>query len=420
MKLSWPAVVARRMRRHHLHAGTAVSPDPAVSPGPAGGGGGGAGPGGGGAGPAGGGGGGAGWSAPGPADVVRAMSGAHAQVLSAAEISVALRLEKATRADVQRALWVERSLVKTFGPRGTVHLLPTDDLPLWTGALSALPRSGSAATPEMRMTPEQIAEVIEAVGGALSEDDLTVDELTDEVVARTGPWAGELVMPAFQEYWPRWRQVIPAAATAGVLCYGPNRGRKTTYTNPHRFAPPFQPENGEKALPELLRRYLHAYGPATPQHFAKWLSTSPAFITKLFEQQDNLQQVELDGQPAWLIEGDTDFPDDRIRGVRLLPYFDAYAVGSHPRDLVFPGEASTRALAGGQAGNYPVLLVDGVVAGVWHQRLSGRKFHVTVEPLRTLKPAQLRALDNEVDRLAEIVGARATLALDKITVGPHA
>ena len=39
-------------------------------------------------------------------------------------------------------------------------------------------------------------------------------------------------MPAFQEYWPRWRQVIPAAATAGVLCYGPNRGRKTTYTNP--------------------------------------------------------------------------------------------------------------------------------------------------------------------------------------------
>lgn len=262
MKLSWPAVVARRMRRHHLHAGTANSP--------------------------------AGVDSPAPADVVRAMSGAHAQVLSAAEISVALRLEKATRVDVQRALWEERSLVKTFGPRGTVHLLPTDDLPLWTGALSALPRSGGAATPEMRMTAEQIAEVIEAVGGALSEDDLTVDELTAEVVARTGPWAGELVMPAFQDYWPRWRQVIPQAATAGVLCYGPNRGRRTTYTNPHRFAPPFQPENGEKALPELLRRYLHSYGPATPQQFAKWLSTSPAFITRLFAQ-DGLQQVELDG-----------------------------------------------------------------------------------------------------------------------------
>src|SRR6266704_1985232 len=67
------------------------------------------------------------------------LCGAHAQVLSAAEFSIGRRIAGATRADVQRALWQERSLVKTFGPRGTIHLLPTADLPLWTGALSALP-----------------------------------------------------------------------------------------------------------------------------------------------------------------------------------------------------------------------------------------------------------------------------------------
>ena len=61
----------------------------------------------------------------------------HAQVLSAAELSIGMRLAKADRADVQDALWGERSLVKTFGPRGTVHLLPTRDLPMWTGALAA-------------------------------------------------------------------------------------------------------------------------------------------------------------------------------------------------------------------------------------------------------------------------------------------
>lgn len=59
-----------------------------------------------------------------PADVVAAMCGAHAQVLSAAELSIGVRLAGATRADVRHALWSERSLVKTFGPRGTVHLLP--------------------------------------------------------------------------------------------------------------------------------------------------------------------------------------------------------------------------------------------------------------------------------------------------------
>ncbi|TDU83510.1 winged helix DNA-binding protein [Kribbella voronezhensis] len=377
--LAWEAIVARRMRRHYLDVPAAGS----------------------------------------PTDVVRAMSGAHAQVLSAAEISVALRMEKATRADVQRALWEDRTLVKTFGPRGTVHLLPADELSLWMRALSVLPRSGGQAAPAARMTSDQLAEVIEAIGSALSAGDLTMEELSEQVIARTGSWAGDLVMPAFQEFWPRWRQAIPAASKAGVLCYGPNRGRKTTYSNPQRFAP-FAPGNGEEALSEVLRRFLHTYGPATPQQFAKWLSAPPGFVAKVFATTAGLEQVEVNGTTAWLKAGDTELPPEPVRGVRLLPYFDAYGVGSHPRELVFPGEAYTRALAGGQAGNYPVLLVDGIVAGVWHQKRSGRRLQVTVETLRPLKPAQLRSLDEQVERLGEIVGATPELTLGKVTVGPHA
>jgi hypothetical protein len=331
------------------------------------------------------------------------MCGAHAQVLSAGETSVALRMEGATRETVQRA----DGLVKTFGPRGTVHLLPLDDLPLWTGALSALP-PGTAAPEYMRLTTQQRAEVIAAVGDALAHEDLTVDELTVEVVRRTGPWAGDLVMPAFQTYWPRWRQVIPDAANAGVLCYGPNRGRKTTYSNPHRFKP-FEPLPGEKALTELLHRYLYSYGPATPQQFARWLNTTPAFVKPYFA---DLPQVELNGEPVWHAPGDDEFPDEPVRGVRLLPYFDAYGVGSYPRELLFPGTAFSRALARGQAGNYPLLLVDGVVAGVWHQKKSGRKLQVTVEALQPLSRARQRVLDAEVHRLAAILG--------DVTVGPHA
>ena len=69
----------------------------------------------------------------------RAMCGAHAQVMSAAELSLGLRVAGTTRADVRTALWRDRALVKTFGPRGTVHLLAADDLPVWTAALSAVP-----------------------------------------------------------------------------------------------------------------------------------------------------------------------------------------------------------------------------------------------------------------------------------------
>jgi len=52
-----------------------------------------------------------------PAEIAGLMCGAHAQVLSAAELSIGRRIAGATRADVQRALWEDRTLVKTFGPR---------------------------------------------------------------------------------------------------------------------------------------------------------------------------------------------------------------------------------------------------------------------------------------------------------------
>src|SRR5690606_10838613 len=97
--LSWAGVTARRLERHALATPAEAS----------------------------------------PADIAAAMCGAHAQIITAGEISIGIRLASGTRADVRESLWTEHSLIKTYGPRGTVHLLPADDLAMWTGALSALP-----------------------------------------------------------------------------------------------------------------------------------------------------------------------------------------------------------------------------------------------------------------------------------------
>src|SRR5215211_9150838 len=98
-----------------------------------------------------------------PAAIATLLCGVHAQILSAAELSIGRRIQGATRRDVRRALWDERSLVKTFGPRGTVHLLPTRDLPMWTGALSALPRPRSPFADEVRLTDAQTELVLAAI-----------------------------------------------------------------------------------------------------------------------------------------------------------------------------------------------------------------------------------------------------------------
>ncbi|MFD4125209.1 winged helix DNA-binding domain-containing protein [Streptomyces globisporus] len=383
--VTWAGANARRLARQHLHPDAATTASPFATPG----------------------------------DAVAAMLGAHAQVLSAAELSVGLRGDGLTRTDVRTALWTDRTLVKTFGPRGTVHLLPAADLPLWTGALSAVPTGPNPFPENARMTPDQVEEVVAAVGDALTGAELTIDELSDEVVARTGPWAGDLVMPGFQAMWPRWRQVLHLAGHRGALAYAPNRGRKATYTNPG-----CTPLPGAGALPALIGRYLYAYGPATPAHFARWLAAPKRWAAEQFAAQAASGAIEEaafgeDG-PAWVVAGDADVPDAPVRGVRLLPYFDAFAIASAPRERLFPGAAWERALGGGQAGNFPVLLVDGVVAGVWHQRRSGRRIAVTVEPLKPLSGARLRDLEEQVERVAAIMEGAAGLTVGPVTVGPHA
>jgi Winged helix DNA-binding domain len=103
-----------------------------------------------------------------PAEITGVLCGGHAQVGSAAEFWIGRRIAGATRANLQRALWQDRTLVKTFGPRGTVHLLAAADLPMGTGALSALPSSVPAHPEPVRFSAEQAEEVLAASGEALA------------------------------------------------------------------------------------------------------------------------------------------------------------------------------------------------------------------------------------------------------------
>jgi Winged helix DNA-binding domain len=358
-----------------------------------------------------------------PADIAAVICGAHAQVLSAAELSIALRIEGATRTTVRNAMWDDHGLIKTYGPRGTVHLLAADDLPMWLAALSAIPPH-SPFPDGVRLTPKQAEQIVDAIGHALEDSELTIDELDRAVVNLAGEWAGDRVMPAFQELWPRWRQAVVMAAYRGVLCFGPNKGRRATYTNPRRRLPGLKPASEDRAIEAVIKRYLYAYGPATPQQFAQWIGAPAAWAAEQFERHSRkLTKINFDGTPAWVASRDTKMPggQDAKGSVLLLPYFDAYAVGSHPRSRLFPGRAATRALApSGQAGNYPVLLIDGVVAGVWHQRRSGRQIEVAVEPLTRLIAAQRRALEHQVDRIGEIFEGKARLNVGTVTAGAHA
>ncbi len=101
------------------------------------------------------------------ARVVGDIGGVQAQVMSAAELQVAVRAECKVE-DVRTALWRDKTLAKTWLMRGTLHLLPAEDLPLFAGAMrTRWIRTGNAWLKYMHMNQSEFSGLIDAIGQAL-------------------------------------------------------------------------------------------------------------------------------------------------------------------------------------------------------------------------------------------------------------
>jgi hypothetical protein len=353
-------------------------------------------------------------------DVVRQTCGIHAQLMTAAEVSLGVRVD-VTRRDIRAALWQERRLVKTYGIRGTIHLFAADELPLWMAASRA--RHASAGQPEARrlaavgLAPDQVRALVEAMAEALDGQTLTLREMGEEVVRRTGSWAAETHNDAWITGWPAWRMALGSAATAGVLCFGPNRGTEVSFVRPDQWLGRWQPVEPEIALQEVFRRFLRAYGPATHVHFADWFSIPRSEARRLAASlADEIVEVRVEGQPLLKLASESQLPPPSGASLRLLPHYDCYLRGFHPRPELAAGYEQR---AAGGTGRVPILLIDGLVAGVWERRPRGPRVEVRVEPFRRLTTQLRRELEREVERVGAVMGADPQLVLGEVHLRPH-
>ena len=161
--------------------------------------------------------------------VASRLCGLHAQVMSSAELTVWARVEDLDRRAVQRALWEDRTLVKTWAMRGTLHLLPADELPLWHAALSTSRRYLKPALwlKYFGITIEELDRLTEAVAAALESRVMTREELVHEVGRITGSAAFSAKIAQSS-----WGTILKPAAFTGRLCFGPSLGQRVRFTRP--------------------------------------------------------------------------------------------------------------------------------------------------------------------------------------------
>jgi hypothetical protein len=344
-------------------------------------------------------------------DVVRDVCGLQAQLLSAAELALSARVSGVTHVSVRDALWVHRTLVRAWTVRGTIHVIPAEDLPLWMAALGTGRYWESKEWLEReRLTAKEASAIFDTVHDALGETGSTRAEIVDAVVTRLGT-----------KFRPRiasmWGELLAPLMYMGKMCFGPSVGANVTFVRADKWVPRWPRLDPDEARREVVRRFLRAYGPTTLDGIARWFGMKPAAFRPLLRSlESEAVEVIIEGRKGWDLARERRVPPRRSSSVRLLAQYDCYVIGSHPRDTVTHEAARTqiRSYKRGQwegVVGVPVLLVDGVVSGVWDRRERGGRIEIGVRPSVKLTAAQQHAVAGEVARIGRFFGREAVVSL---------
>ncbi|WP_283137006.1 winged helix DNA-binding domain-containing protein [Rhizohabitans arisaemae] len=288
----------------------------------------------------------------------------QAQDALAGALALRARARGLTLAGVEAAR-ADTSIVRAWGPRGTLHFAASADLP-WLIALTGPPRIPNALR---RLAEEKVEGPHEAVEEALAgQGPLTKEEL-GERLAKVGVRAhGQGVV-----------HLAGLAAARGVVLLGPDRGGKPTYVHAADWLGRelVLERDRDRALAELARRYLSAHAPAEPADLVAWsglpLRDARAGWNLIAGE---LAEVVCGGGRLWRLRRR---PLEPVAGVvRLTPAFDEYLLGWRDRGPVLAEEHAKAVHPGGGVLRATVV-DDGRVTGTWRMRRVKGDTEVTVE-----------------------------------------
>lgn len=318
--------------------------------------------------------------------MARHLIGLQAQENLPPYLSLAARLTDLDPHAVTRGL-EDRSLVRLLSMRGTVHLLTAEDalmLRSWTDPVH-----------------EREVKVSQSIGEAREVDREAFVAAVAELLAEE-PMPQRRLGAALAERFPAYpaTKLGQLARSVAPLVQVPPRGTwkgsgGVVYQHVDRWLgrPMVEPD-----VADIVRRYLRAYGPATPADVTTWsgitrLGPIVKGMADLVQHQDEQGRVLYDVPDGELADEDAPAP------VRLLGAYDNVWLSHAQRDRVT--EPDKRSAWMGQNGAQAMsLFADGWLEGLWTFE-EGRVR--VLELLRPLTGPERVELDQEAARVEALL-----------------
>jgi hypothetical protein len=361
-------------------------------------------------------------------DATRAMTVLHATEAPSVYLSVFARVDDVTVADVDRALYDDRSLVKQLAMRRTLFVFPRDLLPAAWGSASAR----VAAAHRVRLAKDV------ELGGLADDGPAWVDAAEHATLAHL---AGGVERSAQQ-----LREEVPALAGRIQMSpgksYGANlpiaprvltqlgveakivRGRNASHWRTSRpqwtlmstwLGEVPEPTKEREGYAELARRWLATFGPGTEGDLVWWLGSTKTAVRAALADIGAVEVGLRGGATGWLLPDDPALEESEpevVPWAALLPVLDPTVMGWKERDFYLGPHGPMLFDSNGNAGT--TAWWDGRVVGCWVQDPDGV---VVLHLLEDVGSEARAALDVEAARLtAWLEGHRVSTVYPSIAM----
>jgi hypothetical protein len=332
------------------------------------------------------------------ADVVAWLGAVQAQEYSPAKWAIGLRANGITDADVEHA-FNDGALLRTHFLRPTWHFVARADI-RWMLALSA---------PRLHAVNAYYYRKFEVDSRLAARSRIVLERALRDGHERTrAELASMLRRGGIAADGIRLAYLMMRAELDAVICSGPRRGNQFTYALFEERVPPAPTLKRNDALAELTRRYFSSRGPATIHDFVWWsgLTVREAKVG-LEEVKAGLEEDRIDGRSYWFVESSA--PHRAVSGsVYFLPTYDEFGIGYKDRSALASiprprGIAAAREFA-------HLLLVDGQLVGRWKRTVKPTTMLIEVQPFRSLKRHEERALAAEAERQGRFMNVSVKLS----------
>ena len=343
--------------------------------------------------------------------VVEDLCGLHAQVPATPYFSLWNRVENFQKASLDKALYEDKTLVKVWCMRGTLHLIPSQDLPVYNQALKRMwfeHHGRFMRAPEWPPAEERKKVIHPRIVEALAQRPLTRRELNDKV--RGSLKDGSL---PYDRLFSGWGGVLKETGYEGMTVHAQPRGRESCFARLDKWLPNVDLDkvDEEEAQERLLLKYLRGYGPATQQDFALWSGLIADDAKGAIENASSLlNEVGVEGVKGrfLLLKEDRktleSLDPDKEAPPRLLPKYDSLLLGHKDRTRIIQEEHRKNVFKPKVGDIAATILVNGRIAGTWRHKRTKKTLTIIVKPFEKMSREDMKQAESEAKELSQFMG----------------